>query len=225
MATIGDPDIRGRMLLYHALIYEIYKIEVVGFVVYLGNQRANMETHLLHGALSYSFELVDPRKLNPYVFLESELPEEIILAVLAGTNKNDRRQIIREIISKLHKLLQGNEQEFKRRILQLEVLSLLRDEQKIVNEEEQNMALTIDFTKDIRYQQGIEVGEEKGIEKGMEIGEKKGFKKGEEIGSAKNNIEVSRKMIEQGYSLEQIQLLTGLSLQKLKDLAKAIIRE
>ena len=171
--TVGDPDMRGRMLLYHALVFEIYKIEVLGFAIYLGNQKAGMLTHLIHGNLSYSFELIDPRQLDPYVFLQSKLPEEIILAILAGSINNDRRDIIRKIISKLARLLKGDEQELKRRIQQLEILSLLRDEQKLVNEEEQRMALTIDFTKDIRYQQGIEVGVEEGMEKGIK---KKSYK-------------------------------------------------
>ena len=60
------------------------------------------------------------------------------------------------------------------------------------------MALTIDFTKDIRYQQGIKAGVEKGIKKG------------------------AIKMIEQNYTFEQIWLVTGLSVDRLKELAKSI---
>ncbi|MBO9572072.1 MAG: hypothetical protein J7497_07665 [Chitinophagaceae bacterium] len=78
------------------------------------------------------------------------------MTVLAGKTKHhEKREIIRKILFKLHLLLQHDSQELKRRIAQLEIIGKLRDVQKIIIEEEKNMAITYNIKEDIRYQQGV----------------------------------------------------------------------
>jgi len=113
------------------------------------------------------------------------------------------------------------------KIKQLEILSLLRGEDiqiKVVQEEEK-MPVSIDITKDLRYQQGIQKGEEKGFkigeEKGFKIGEEKGFKIGEEQGfrigerrgEEKKALEIAIKMLEsKSFTNAQIAEFSGVQL-------------
>ena len=60
-----------------------------------------------------------------------------------------------------------------------------------------------------KYELGIEQGIEQGIEKGIE----QGIQKGE----FKNKLETARKMQEEGFSIEQIVRITGLTLADLKN--------
>jgi predicted transposase/invertase (TIGR01784 family) len=213
--STNDPSMCSRMLLYHALIYELYKIEVRGFVVYTGSKKMNMPNSLLHGRLSYSFDLVNPRLFDPEVFLSSELPEEVILAILAGSSKTGRREIIRKILHKLQLLLKDNQLELDKKVAQLEMISMLRGEQKTVTEEEKHMALSsIDFTKDIRYQQGVGYGMEKGIEKGTLMGREEG----KELAKEENAIN----LIKEGLDLNFIQRTIGLPRKKINELAAQV---
>ena len=76
--------------------------------------------------------------------------------------------------------------------------------------EEKGMKKGIEIGK----QEGIEIGEEKGMKKGIEIGEEKGIEKGME----KVKIEFAIKMINEGFSVEDIVKITGLSLEFIKKL-------
>ena len=93
------------------------------------------------------------------MFLKSDIPEEIIMAILAGkTSHKQKREIIRKILFKLQALLQHDSKELSRRLLQFEILGELRAVQKIIIEEENKMAITYNIERDIRYNQGLEKG-------------------------------------------------------------------
>ena len=123
-----------------------------------------------------------------------EVPEEIIMAVLAGkTRYEQKREIIRKILFKLRTLLQHNSEELNRKITQLEIIGDLRNVQQIIVEEENKMALTYNIERDIRYRQGLEKGLESGMQKGLESGMQKGLEaglqKGLESGIQKATVE------------------------------------
>lgn len=169
----NDPDMAERMLLYHAMRYKKDKIPIKGFVVYLGNEPLRMQDKVAHFRLQYGFELIDLRGYEATFFLESNVPEEVIMALLTGFDSGEtKRELVKKILDKLQQLLDQHPRELQRRIRQLEVLGKLRDVQNIILEEGANMATLYelyDLKTDIRYLQGQEDG--------MGMGEKKGILK------------------------------------------------
>ena len=66
--------------------------------------------------------------------------------------------------------------------------------------------------------EGIQIGEEKGKVMGIQIGEEKGKVMGIQIGEEKGKLEIARTMLQKGYPIDDIMLLTGLSLSHIQDL-------
>ncbi len=162
--TDNDPKMCMRMLLYHAISAIVHELPVIGIVVYIGKEKLNMTTSMETDNLKYNYRLIDLTELNPGMFLQSDIPEEIIMAVLAGkTKRYAKREIIKKILYKLHLILQHDSQELDRRIAQFEIIGELRDVQEIIIKEETHMAITYNIEKDIRYNQGLERGVERGI--------------------------------------------------------------
>lgn len=96
--------------------------------------------------------------------------------------------------------------------------NLSRRERKMVNQ--------IEKERDIRNAQlsssrleGIAIGErqglEQGLERGLEQGLERGLERGEELGRNKERVAFSKKLMVKGYELEEIQELTGISLDEL----------
>jgi hypothetical protein len=148
------------------MAYILHGIPVRGYVIYIGEDKMNMPNQLCHESLNYSFTLIDLTDLSPEEFLSSDVPEEVMLAILAGKSRGEeKRSVIQKVLSKLRLLLKEDEATLSRRLTQLEILGELRSIQQLIIKEEQTMALTYNLEKDIRYRQGLEAGVEKGIEK------------------------------------------------------------
>ncbi|SJZ92150.1 Rpn family recombination-promoting nuclease/putative transposase [Sediminibacterium ginsengisoli] len=179
--SVNDRQMAPRMLLYHSLIYQLKKLPVRGYVIYAGEQRLSMSDKVEHFLLNYAYEIINLTDLDPVCFLDSTDAEDVLLAILAGKSKGEqKRLIVKQVIRRLKELLQGDERELKRRLVQLEILGGLRNIQEIIIKEEENMIITYDVTKDIRFKQGKAVGMEKGKQRGVKEGIKQGMKKAKE---------------------------------------------
>lgn len=158
----------ARMLLYHAVRFVNNGLPIKSVVIYVGKKPLTMKNRIEHFSLSYSYEIINLQDWDPEVFLASNLPEEVIIAVLAGKTQGDeKRPIVQKVLAKLQELLGDDPTELRRRFVQLEVLGKLRDIQSLIIKEEQNMALLselFNIKEDIRYQQGVAQGINEGIE-------------------------------------------------------------
>ncbi|WP_153796472.1 hypothetical protein [Foetidibacter luteolus] len=213
--TTNDRKMADRMLLYNNLLRLKYNKPVRGVVVYLGSDKLRMEASIKTYGLNYRYKLVDIRQLKPSGFLQASEAAGWILAVLAGKGA-DKRKIIREILHKLHYGLKKQPEDFKIKIKQLEILSLLRgtEAQNQVLKEEQNMPVTIDITKDQRFQEGVSKGLQKGIEKGKKLGMAEGI--------AEGKLETAVRLIENGVPISIIHKATGIDMKKLLELSKNV---
>jgi predicted transposase/invertase (TIGR01784 family) len=159
----NDKTMLKRLLLYYALAYHLYGLPVKTYVVYMGRNKVTMPSEIDHPLLNFRYHLINLSDISPEEFLSSNVPEEVIMAILAGhKTKDERRSVIRKILRKLRRILRKDESTLNRKIVQLEVLAELRNIQKLIVEEENNMAIRYNIKKDIRYQQGMEEGVEKG---------------------------------------------------------------
>ena len=216
--TTNDPEMCRRMLFYHALIYNSYKIEVRGYVMYLGPGNIHMENSVEHGLLRYAFELIDPRQIQIDVFLSSDKPEEVLLAILTGPKKTGRDLLIQQILDRLEELLQDNKPRLLRLLKQFEILSILRNENIVIKTNEQFMALTTEiFHRDIRFQEGLKKGEMIGEARGVERGEALGAERGALL--AKEQLAVA--FLQSGISIDIVAKNTGFSKARLRKLLHA----
>ncbi len=163
--TRNDPDMAMRMASYDFMIHLRHRKEVVSIVIYMGSERMTMNNTVSFNGNYYQCQIIDIRDIDPELFLQSESPKEIIMAVLAGKSDHDRELIVQRILIKLQELLQTSVSELRERMKGLEILASLRSSelQKLIIKEEQKMPIIYDIRKDIRFQQGKDEGRNEGV--------------------------------------------------------------
>ena len=172
-----NQDPIRRMLLYYAMIFHKYSLPAEQFVFYIGNKPMPLfEAELKHKNANLRYNLIDFRQYKAEQFLDADKPEVIILAILSDFGVVPPVEMLSKIIKKLKSSV-NSDLRLKKFIRQLQVLSMLRNLQPILNEIEDLMPLTIDYTQDIYYQTGLKQGVEEGIEKGIKKGIEKGIEK------------------------------------------------
>jgi predicted transposase YdaD len=128
--------------------------------------------------------------------LDSDIPEEIILAILCDFKEENANEVLVKIIGRLRELSR-DEITLKKYIRQILVLSRLRDLTTLTTKQLKNMAIIYDVEKDVLYKKGEELGLKKGEELGLKKGEELGLKKGEELGLKKTKIQGVQKALAQ----------------------------
>ena len=162
--TTNDPKMIYRMAEYKAILMRKYELPVRQVVIYLGSEKPTMRTELPEEERITGFDLKNIRNFSTRVTLDSEIPEEIILSILTDYKKADAEEVIDEIIYKLQQASKS-ENELRKSIKQLLVLSRLRKLEGKVKQKVNNMPITYDIKTDGLYNQGIQEGREEGREK------------------------------------------------------------
>lgn len=159
--TQDDHEMKYRMAEYKAILQRKFKIPVIQYVIFLGPKPPTMQTTLSLDEQILGFELKSIRELPIGETLNSEIPEEIMLAILTDYPKSDAERVIERIIVKLQRAA-SNETQLKQAIQQLLILSRLRNLETITKEKTDQMPITYDITTDGLYLEGKEVGHKKG---------------------------------------------------------------
>jgi predicted transposase/invertase (TIGR01784 family) len=165
--VVNDKEMKYRMHEYYALLHRKYKINVLQVVFYIGDKKCTMTTKLDLLNLSFSYNLYSLKDISYKKFIDSDKPEEIILAILADFENEKSEKIIETIFNRIEATTKPN-LEREKVVKQLEILSTLRKLQSQIVNQLQRMPFTYDIKNDIRYKQGREEGLEKGIEKSIE---------------------------------------------------------
>jgi predicted transposase YdaD len=159
--TQDEEDMIYRMQEYYGLLRRKYQVPVKQFVIYLGRKTSRMQTSLALEEIFTGFQLTSLRDYSYQSLLNSQIPEEIILAILSNFKEQKPAEVIRLILRRLYEI--GTEEIVLRKyIRQLSVLARLRNLTKETHKQVQDMGLTYDITKDYLYQEGLEKGLEKG---------------------------------------------------------------
>ena len=93
------------------------------------------------------------------LFLNSDNPHEIVLAVLCKYNRRQAPKIIKQILEKLRAKTKS-ERDLHEYVTDLEILSSLRNLQSETKKELEKMPVIYDLRKDIRFKEGKEEGRE-----------------------------------------------------------------
>ncbi len=161
----NDMTMPERMLFYRCLIKYTHNKPVRQIVFYLGNEPLEMVNFLDEPNTTHKFELYDIRIFTANSFLESDIPQEILLAILGNFEGESSEIIMEKILLRLQKLVK-RKKDFQKFAFQLHVLSGLRKLHKIYQLKIRNMPLHFDL--DIENDPFYLEGEEKGIEKGRD---------------------------------------------------------
>ncbi|MEL7146993.1 MAG: hypothetical protein AAFO69_11530 [Bacteroidota bacterium] len=163
--TQDDHEMKYRMAEYKAILQRKYKIPVRQFTIFLGPKAPTMQTELSEEEQIIGFELLNIQDLSTASVLNSEIPEEIILAILTEYPETDTEEVILRIISKLQQTA-TDEAQLRRVIQQLLILSRLRNLEDITTEKTEQMPITYDITKDGIYKRGVREGHQQGMLEG-----------------------------------------------------------
>ena len=161
-----DPGMLLRMVEYHGIWLRSYDLPIHHFVVYLGKKTPAMENHLDPQKIFNGFTLLDFSCLDPEELLRSDVPEEVILAVLGKFSTEQSLTFIKRILYRL-KELSSDEKSLKKYINQLTILSRLRKLEAETKKQATDMPIHYDIETDGLYLEGIEKGEKKGLEKAV----------------------------------------------------------
>lgn len=165
----NDAQMLERMQEYHSKIYRKYKLPVKSLVINVGKQAFTARNKLKTEEIFTGYEIINLFELSKDELLSNQVPEVVILALLANYPKDEIETVLRLIIKKLKQIV-NTEKDLKRYVNQLLLLSKLRNFEgvsaKIIN----NMPILFDVEKDSLYQQGVEQGIGLGIEKGVKQG-------------------------------------------------------
>jgi predicted transposase YdaD len=162
-----------RMNEYYVILRKKYKLPVRSIVLYLGQTVSRMQTRLAREEVFEGFSLVSLSQYASQNFVSSQLPGEIILAILGDFEGEDPMEVLTKILTRL-KETSTDEMALRKYVRQLSILARLRnlttETQKQINDMGLIDELIDNITEDPLYQQGVLKGREEGIEKGMEKG-------------------------------------------------------
>lgn len=96
------------MFVYAGLIYKIYRLPLRQIVFYIGNDPVNMPNKLSMPTFEYNFDLIDLQSISYKEFISSNIPEEVLLAILCNFGEVQAEMVVEEIFIKLRSLQESN---------------------------------------------------------------------------------------------------------------------
>lgn len=151
--SMDEEGMIYRMQEYYGMLRKKYQLPVRQFVIYLGQKASRMQTKLAPDEIFEGFTLKSLRDYSYQNLLDSQVPEEIILAVLADFEGKKPTEILRNIIRKLQEISK-EEITLKKYIRQLSVLARLRNLSQQTKKQIGQMALSYNIKEDAFYQEG-----------------------------------------------------------------------
>ena len=147
---------------------------------YIGEKgEAKMPTEIKHENLDFKFHLINIAEISYKKFIDSDQPEDLLIAILCDFEGESPSAIISTILKRLQALA-ADELCLGKYLKQLEVLSKLRNLQEETIKNINTMAITYDIRTDLRYLQGKEESKEEWMEKGKEESKDEWMEKGKE---------------------------------------------
>ena len=185
-----------RMLRYYSDIALQYpKDKVVQYLLYIGNAPLTMTNQISGHNWTYHHEVLDMRNQDSEYFLSSNNPDAIVLAILCDPQGQEPKAVVARIIQELRRLHGDKLDKLRDSLEMLDVLAGNRGLQTVVKE---NVEMYIDTEKLGIYQ----LVKEKSRAEGLELGEQKML------------LQFLEKL-----SPEQVAELSGVSLEKVRDIA------
>jgi predicted transposase YdaD len=164
-----DKTLPERMFEYSYAIRGKYGKEPIQIILFVGKGKPPPPV-FKSKYTTHSFIVLDMKEVSPDLFIRSDKPEEVILAILTGKFK-EKYKIIKDVIEKIAKI-EKREEKIIKYIDGISFLASLFDIK--IKLELKSMPIQVDITKTFLYKEG----EKRGIQKGLKEGEQRGILKG-----------------------------------------------
>lgn len=105
---VSDEDLRKRNLLHYALFHQITGLPLRQIVIYGGMLMYPNHIHqnrLSLSGLNLHFEVIVLKQIPKEQFLQSEIPEEVVLAILCDFGEDQPENVVRLILQQLQRIL------------------------------------------------------------------------------------------------------------------------
>ena len=161
----NDKKMNLRMLRYLSdIAFEFPDYQITQYLIYIGKEKLNMIPYYNNVGINYSFTLIDMKKLDCEIFLNSKKPELAVLAILCDFKDKDKNKVIEKILENIKKYSKTKNQ-FNKNLEMLIILSTNRNLEKEIKKGIE-MLRDLDIEKIPFYKEGIEEGIELGLVKG-----------------------------------------------------------
>ncbi|MVM31999.1 hypothetical protein GO755_18260 [Spirosoma sp. HMF4905] len=158
---IDEPEMVYRMADYYIMLVRKYKMPVRQFVLFLGSSIPKMEVKHESETMHYKFSLIAFAQLDYHTFLQSNQPEEVLLAVLANFKGESPKTVLQQIILRVEETTTGD-LALKRYFSQLRVLAQLRNLGETLRDlAMDSIAKFVNIEQDAAYMIGQEKTEER----------------------------------------------------------------
>jgi hypothetical protein len=154
-----EAIILDRDLVYYGLLWHKYHLPVRQVVVYIGRKKKLnfIKTELTLLNLSFKIEVINMHEVPYDLFIDSSVPEEVMLAILCDYKDKSKEEIVTQILKRI-KHLNTSDLNLQKNLVQLEIISSLRNLQPLLTKILATMPITYDIRKDLRFKEGKQEG-------------------------------------------------------------------
>ncbi|GIV30783.1 MAG: hypothetical protein KatS3mg029_0134 [Saprospiraceae bacterium] len=138
--------------------------------------------------IEFHFHVHQLRSMSYKEFLDSNVPEEVMLAILTNPEPLTKEELVRQIVERLQHLSKNDEEKLWERVVELTVFSMLRNLEPVVIKTVEEMSLFKDFGRRFIELKPVKELLTKSLEEGWEEGLEEGLKKGREEGLEKGRL-------------------------------------
>ena len=215
-----------RMLRYLTDILLNHPDETVEqYLLYIGKAPLSMSDGLTTRQLQYRYHRLDMHEVDYRLLLEQDSPDAVVMAVLGDFHQQDARTVLHEILSKLKRLTQHDNQQLRDCLTMLEILSTNRNLQLDVQQEFEMLEIEIEKLPSfvIGERKGLEQGLERGLEQGLEQGLERGLEQGKALGEHNKACLIAQQLLMLNFPKDQVADITGLAVAELDVLLSSAI--
>ncbi len=197
--TFNNDEMHKRMAEYYTILYRKHNVPLLQFVIYIGLEKMNMKNEFQHNDISFRYNLFDIESVNYNQFLNSDIPEVVMLGILANFGVDKKEDAMEKIIEKMVTLSTTlprykNTNAKEKFIRQIRILSKIKKLNNFISPILKKMALIFNIEEDEFYQEGARKEREKAnleIEKAnLEVEKANLEKKQSVINAYKSGIEI-----------------------------------
>ena len=167
--TSNETEMILRMQTYRALLQEVHQLPLRQFVVYLGQKNPTMKTSIAEfipgDDSNFRYDLINIHHYDYEQLVSSDIPEEILLAILGDFQNESPESVVARILERLLATSQDT-LKLQRYVRQLVIMSKLRNLENSTLQNIEKMPIEFDIENDVIYQRGRKEGEERGEERG-----------------------------------------------------------
>lgn len=151
----NDQEMIHRMIDYWNLLVRKYNLKVEQYLIFLGDEKPTMSVKVDYPNMKFYYRLIDFKELDSNLFLQSDVPEEMILAILGDFRNESPSKIVYEVVKKVE---QSEPQTLEKQKIfqQLLVLGRLRKLDLNIQQVMDSISQYIKIEEDVLYLKGVE---------------------------------------------------------------------